>query len=332
MLPMARAWRIEFAGALYHVLSRGNERRPIFADDRDRSRFLDLLAQSAERFDVEICAYVLMPNHYHLLLRTRHPNLSRAMQWLGVSYTARFNRRHNRVGHLFQGRFKSILVQNEAYLLQLSWYIHRNPVRAGLVERLADYRWSSYRAYAYGNRQCDWLDTGLILSQMVNAGDPCKAYRSRALAYAREEKSLWDDLRHGFVLGSEEFVDRLKAQHLPHSVHREIPQQKRIADGVFPVAALRRAAAFLECDLDKCRLRGKVARETVQARDLLIYLVWQGGGQSNVGIGSRFGLTPSAVSRRIGIIKSELQRDPELRDRFEQLIRVLKALESAEGA
>ena len=118
------------------MLARGNEGRPIFVDDRDRSRFLDLLAETAERFDLAVFAYVLMGNHYHLLLRTRLPNLSKAMQWLGVSYTSRFNRRHSRSGHLFQGRFKSILVQDEAYMLRLSCYIHRNPVRAGLIAPL----------------------------------------------------------------------------------------------------------------------------------------------------------------------------------------------------
>ena len=127
---MARAWRIAFEGALYHVLSRGNEKRDIFYGDDDRRLFLDTLGDMAQRFEIEVFVYVLMDNHYHLLLRTRRANLSRAMQWLGVTYTNRFNARHSRSGHLFQGRFKNMLVQNDAYLLQLSYYIHRNPLRA----------------------------------------------------------------------------------------------------------------------------------------------------------------------------------------------------------
>jgi REP element-mobilizing transposase RayT len=135
---MARAWRIEFEGALHHVLSRGNERRDIFFGDADRRRFLDTLDDMAQRFEIEVFAYVLMGNHYHLLLCTARANLSRAMQWLGVTYANRLNAMHSRSGHLFQGRFKNMLVQNDAYLLQLSYYIHRNPLRTKMVERLAD--------------------------------------------------------------------------------------------------------------------------------------------------------------------------------------------------
>jgi REP element-mobilizing transposase RayT len=122
---MARAWRIEYEGALYHVLSRGNERRDIFWDDDDRTMFLTGLAEAGERFAVDVFAYVLMGNHYHLLLRTRRANLSKAMQWLGLSYTTRFNFKQSRRGDLFQGWFKSMLVENNACLLQLSYYIHQ---------------------------------------------------------------------------------------------------------------------------------------------------------------------------------------------------------------
>ena len=113
---MARPWRIEYEGAFYHVMSRGNERRPIFPDDEDRSSFLSALGEMAARFEVEIFAYVLMDNHYHLLLRTPRSNLSRSMQWLGTTYTRRYNVKHHRSGHLFQGRFKNMLVQDESHL------------------------------------------------------------------------------------------------------------------------------------------------------------------------------------------------------------------------
>ena len=137
---MSRPWRIEFKGALYHLLSRGNEGSDIFKNDQDRTGFLYAVGEMSERFDVDIFAYVLMDNHYHLLVKTRQANLKKAMQWFGTTYTQRFNRRHFRSGHLFQGRYKSIIIQNDAYLLQLSYYIHRNPLRAGMVRRLADYR------------------------------------------------------------------------------------------------------------------------------------------------------------------------------------------------
>ena len=115
---MVRQWRIEFEGAYYHVLFRGNKRRDIFCDDKDRRYFLAVLGKMAKRFAVEIYAYVLMNNHYHLLLKTNRANLSRAMQWLGVTYTTRFTRRHQRSGHLFQGRFKRMMVEGDAYLVE----------------------------------------------------------------------------------------------------------------------------------------------------------------------------------------------------------------------
>jgi len=133
---MARPWRIEFEGALYHVLSRGNEQRDIYRDSEDRLSFMDSLGEMTERFEIDIFAYVLMNNHYHILLRTNRANLSKSMQWFGATYTRRFNNRHKRSGHLFQGRFKNIIVQNDAYLMQLSCYIHRNPLRAKMVKRL----------------------------------------------------------------------------------------------------------------------------------------------------------------------------------------------------
>lgn len=168
---MSRPWRIEYEGALYHLLSRGNERSDIFINDKDRAGFLDAVGQMSERFDIDIFAYLLMDNHYHLLVRTRQANLKRAMQWFGSTYTQRFNRRHFRSGHLFQGRYQSIIIQNDAYLLQLSYYNHRNPLRAGIVRRLASYRWSSYNAYAYGRKTPNWLSTDMILDQFAGQQD-----------------------------------------------------------------------------------------------------------------------------------------------------------------
>ena len=161
---MARAWRIAYEGALYHVLSRGNQGQNIFVDDEDRKLFLKTVAEMSERFELDIFAFVLMDNHYHLMFRTNRANLSKSMQWFGATYTKRFNIGHFRTGHLFQGRFKNMLVQNEAYMLQLSYYIHRNPLKVGMVRRLADFKWSSYRTHAYGKSHQIWLNTNVILS------------------------------------------------------------------------------------------------------------------------------------------------------------------------
>jgi len=316
---MARAWRIEYEGALYHVLSRGNERRDIFLDDDDRTVFLTGLAEAEERFAVDVFAYVLMDNHYHLLLRTRRANLSKAMQWLGVSYTTRFNFKQSRSGHLFQGRFKSMLVENDAYLLQLSYYIHCNPLRAGMVERLADYRWSSYRAYAYEKKAPEWLNTEVILSQLVNAGARHQAYRINAQKYAKEESRHWEDLRHGFILGSRRFVETIKARYLPDAPHAEIPQQKRLAKDVDVEMALSQAAKMLGCDVEEFRSGGRVSPQRSLERDLLLYLIRQMGVLTDHQLGVMFGLGNSAVSRRAGIFKAKLHENKALQRKLEQL-------------
>ena len=321
---MARAWRIEFEGALYHLVSRGNERRDIFFNDDDRRLFLGTMGEMAQRFDVELFAYVLMNNHYHLLLSSRRANLSRAMQWFGVTYTNRFNAINSRSGHLFQGRFKSMLVQNDAYLMRLSLYIHRNPLRAGIVNRLADYRWSSYRSYAYGKKAPEWLKTERILCQIQNVADRQAAYRELVQRYSDEEGRLWEDLRHGFILGTEQFVENIKKRFLPDTPHREIPQQKLLLKDMDLDKILTKAAAFLGCDVKDFKKAARVPSGRVLDRDLLLYVVWQLGVRSNSQIGEVFGLTGSAVSRRVGVLKSKAENDKSVRKKLSEIKSIIE--------
>ena len=165
---MARQLRIQFPGALYHITHRGNERRVIFLDNNDKETFLDLLSFVVDRFDWRCHSYVLMPNHYHIIIETPKGNLSRGMMQLNSIYTQRFNRTHKRVGHLFQGRFKSILVEKEPYLLELSRYIVLNPVRARLVAHPEEWEWCSYHATIGKVPKPDFLTTEWILSQFGN--------------------------------------------------------------------------------------------------------------------------------------------------------------------
>lgn len=316
---MARAWRIEYEGALYHVLSRGNERRDVFIDDRDRRSFLVTIGEMAQRFEIEVYVYVLMNNHYHLVFRTRRANLSRAMQWAGATYTSRFNARHSRSGHLFQGRFKNMLVQNDAYLLQLSYYIHRNPLRAGIVSRLADYSWSSYRAYAYGRPAMDWLNTELILSQLINASDRNEAYRKKAQGYAREESRLWEDLHHGFLLGTDKFAEAVKKTYLPHAPHPEIPQQVQLSRVQDLEPLISKAAAYLGSDAAELRQARRISSRRLFSRDLLLYFLWLHGVQTNAQIGESFGLTGSAVSQRVRLMQSKAAKDSSIQKRLKEL-------------
>lgn len=277
---MARQWRIEFEGALYHVLSRGNDQKDIFRDNEDRVSFLNCMSEMSERFETDIFAYVLMGNHYHILLRTNRANLSRAMQWMGATYTRRFNNRHHRSGHLFQGRFKNIIIQNDAYLMRLSCYIHRNPLRAGIVKRLIDFPWSSYSAYAYGKAHPKCLNMDVILSQFKTK-ERHRLYREKVQRYSKEEKRLWEDLRHGLYLGTREFVEDLKSTFLMNNAHAEIPQQTKVLRLNNPKSLLEKASSILGCNLTDYKRSLRISEQYRDKRDLLIYLLWETGLYKN---------------------------------------------------
>ncbi|HEX7150253.1 MAG TPA: transposase, partial [Thermoanaerobaculia bacterium] len=201
---MARPLRLEFAGAHYHITSRGNERRDIFRDDADRLLFLSLLAKAVQRFKWSLFTFTLMTNHYHLVLQTPLPNLSRGMQWLNGAYATAFNRRHKRCGHLFQGRFHALLIEKEAYLAQVLRYVALNAVRAGMVERPEDYAWSSYRAIAGLEAAPEWLDLSAALAAFGAGESEAQAeYRAFVLAGVGAEDRLWTNLRNSIYLGTE---------------------------------------------------------------------------------------------------------------------------------
>ena len=305
-------------------MSKGNERRNIVDDDKDRSLFLDTVGEMSQRFEIDICAYVLMDNHYHLLIRTQRANLSKSMQWLGATYTKRFNTRHFRSGHLFQGRFKNMLVQNDAYLLELSYYIHRNPLRAGMVKRLSSYKWSSYRAYAYNEQKIKWLNTELILSQFLNVADRHLAYRESAQKYAKEEQRIWEDLQHGIFLGTKKFVQNIKKRYLPDKPDGEIPGQRQLSQSLDTDALLTQAAEILNCKLEHFQKAARVSQADKLDRDTLIYLMWQSGHLTNYQIAEKFGLTYSAVSRRIGVFKNLLRNNNTLQNKFSRVKSLIK--------
>jgi putative transposase len=232
---MARPLRIEFPGAVYHVTSRGDRREDIFVDDRDRGALLQVLGQALSRFDAQALAYCLMGNHYHFVLHTRQANLSLLMRHINGVYTQTYNRRHRKVGHLFQGRFKAILVDRDAYLLEVCRYVDLNPVRARLVRRPDAWAWSSYRAHLAKCPSPAWLDTeglhGYLLGRPANGqADRRQAARlyARLVASVRDA-NLWDGaLRQQIYLGDEAFVERMQTLANPdHSSDKAIPRDQR---------------------------------------------------------------------------------------------------------
>lgn len=209
---MARPLRLDFAGATHHVTSRGNERRNIFRDDKDRRAFLDFLGEATRRYGWVITAWVLMSNHFHVVVQTPEANLSRGMHWLNGTYAAWFNARHHRSGHLFQGRFHSCLIEKETYFTEVLRYVVLNPVRAGMVNRPEDYKWSSYRATAGLADAPAWFDPQAVLTEF--APDPAVAqafYRDYVLAKIGCEDDLWDGLINGVFLGSYDWARKMRS-------------------------------------------------------------------------------------------------------------------------
>jgi REP element-mobilizing transposase RayT len=219
---MARPLRLEYPGAVYHVTSRGNARQNIVLDDRDRALFLDRLAHVIDRFGWRCHAYCLMDNHYHLVIETPQPNLSRGMRQLNGTYTQAVNRRHQRVGHLFQGRFTAILVEKEAHLLELCRYVVLNPVRARLVTHPRLWAWSSYRATAGERPGPTWLWTDWILGQFGRTQRDAQVRYRQFVAEGRDGPRPWEQLKGQIYLGSEAFI----AQHQPDRVLRDIPRRQ----------------------------------------------------------------------------------------------------------
>lgn len=224
---MARPLRIEFDGAVYHVTSRGNARKPIYKDDEDRGMFLDVLHQVNARFNWLCHAYCLMNNHYHLVIETPDGNLSKGMRQLNGIYTQRFNRKHHRVGHIFQGRYKALVIDREGYLLEVCRYVVLNPVRARAVQKPQDWRWSSYRGTAGMETAHKCLTTDWLLAQF---GSRKGQSESRYREFVREgigQKGIWDKVKAQSVLGEDDFAERMVGYAKGQEDMREIPRRQR---------------------------------------------------------------------------------------------------------
>ncbi len=274
---MARPLRLEFAGALYHVTSRGDGREDIFLDDEDRRQFLAVLGEACERFNWVVHAYCLMSNHYHLLVETPDGNLSKGMRQLNGVYTQRFNRTHERVGHVFQGRYKAILVQQDSYLLELARYVVLNPARARMVRSANEWPWSSYRATAGMTEGQPWLCTEWILSAFSRQKHRAIERYRKFVAEGRNQPSPWAQLKNQVFLGDDAFVERMQAQLDTAKDLREIPARQRR-----PLAKTLHHYAGSE-----------------GTRDNAIVAAYASGGYSMKEIGDYFALHYSYVSKII---------------------------------
>ena len=272
---MTRPLRIEFAGALYHVTSRGNAQEDIYCDDNDRAMFLEILKEVCERFNWVIHAYCLMSNHYHLLVETPDGNLSKGMRHLNGVFTQRFNRTRNRAGHLFQGRYKAILVQKDSYLLELARYIVLNPVRANMVPTPQDWPWSSYRPTAGISAIESWLTVDWILSSFSDQKNKSLTLYREFVLEGMNRSKIWNELKNQIYLGDESFIDAMQSKVSSQTSLEEIPsaQTRNVAKPI----------AYYESQYAD--------------RDTAICKAYETGSFSMKSIGNHFGLHYSRVSR-----------------------------------
>lgn len=309
---MARRPRIEVPGGLYHVLARGNERKAIFRDDADREDYLGRLSHYRDRFDLRVLAFCLMGNHLHLALERGRVPLSRIMLALQGSYTQAFNRRHGRVGHLFQGRYKAYLVDRDRYFAALLRYIHRNPVEAGLVETAERYRWSSARFYREGTGP-RWLDIDRGLSLLApRRSEALRNYRFLMRAGAVEAGvEPYDQVRDvaQVVKGDEEFARRVFEQADDHQLIRRSLRVETVA---------RLVADDLGLDLGY--LRGPTRRRNASlARALAGHLLKSHGCVSYASTAEFFHRDPSTLARDIRRLEASLAASRALRERVLRL-------------
>lgn len=315
---MSRPLRIEYAGAWYHVMNRGRRSEAIFPEQKDYHRFIDLLKGSCELWNIRVSAYCLMPTHYHLLLQTPDGNLSRCMRHINAVYTQRYNRAHGCDGQLFRGRFKSILVDGDSYLLQLVRYIHRNPLRSGLTSDIDKYIWSSHLGYISTATKWDWLYKDFILLMLSSAQfDQIRAYKHFVRADDSEEMlKVFESLRWPPFLGGTKFIEWIKLTFFEKKREKEIPDSARLAPDLSWIKEVVCANYSIKESILYETRRG-VPKE---ARDVAIYLSRMLRQEGLREIGKEFGFhNYSSVSSAIERVKSLMLQDHKFRSRVEKM-------------
>ncbi|MBW2194722.1 MAG: transposase [Deltaproteobacteria bacterium] len=315
---MSRPLRIQYPDAWYHVMNRGRRGEEIFTGKNDYNAFIELLKELVEDYNVRISAYCLMSNHYHLLVQTPDANISRSMRHLNGVYTQRFNRMHLYDGQLFRGRYKSVIVDGDSYLLELLRYIHRNPLEAGIVEQLNKYIWSSHKGYLSTARKWDWLHKDFILSLFSkNTLESITRYKRFVSKETPEEiNQIFTRKKLPAAIGNNPFVDRIKEMFFSNKIHEEVPQSR-----------------FLAPDVDKiveevCKYY-KVTREDIliskrghfnEPRNVAIYLTRCIRNDTLKGVGETFGIEKnSTVGSVVARVKREIEKDRTISKRVETL-------------
>jgi len=303
---MARPLRINYPGAFYHITARGNERKAVFKSNQDRKQFLSYLGSAHKRYGAVIHGYCLMDNHYHLLLETPRENLSQIMHHINGAYTTYFNVKRNRCGHLFQGRYKAILVEKDSYCQELSRYIHMNPIRAGIVEKIELYPWSSYLSYIGERKEDEWLETVFVLryfgKRVDFAREKYREYVENAIG-----KRMEDPLKQVYastILGSESFIEWAQGK---------IDRQSREKDSR-DIPALKALACRPTLDQIQQGTVDVVRDDAGLQKKIAMYLSQDMGGYSLIEIGERHGLQASAVSQSNRRFRKKMKEDKHINE------------------
>lgn len=300
---MSRPLRLEFPGALWHVTNRGVEKRDIYLEDRDRVHFLRLLETAIADYRWQLLAYVLMSNHYHLLFFTPDTNLSRGMKDLDGDYASAFNLRHERVGHLFQGRFKSHLVDSDTYLLEVARYIVLNPVRAGMVDAPGKWRWSSYLATAGLASMPPWLDPAPILDRLRpdNWNEATTQYREIVASAAGQNANPWEHLVAQAFLGSPAFLRMVEKRVRERDRSNEHPRAQRIFRATTVEA--------IGNEIDGMKIGSWQASSRSTARALFALLADRHTNATRAQIGRYLGMTGQAAGYLIRVSEVRVKKD-----------------------
>jgi putative transposase len=308
-----RPFRVELAGAVYHVIARGNERKAIFRDDLDRNVYLERLAQCRSRFQFRVLGYCLMNNHVHLALERGPVAISRAMLALQSFYVQRFNFRHKRVGHLFQGRYKAFLVQDERYLFALLRYIHLNPVRARLVDRPEAYRWSSDRFYRDG-KGMPWLDVDVALEKLAHKREEAVSVYRRLMA-SRDQQTYEDIPTYGVVIkGERRFAERTLVA---------VGEARRLPTAWTPESFAESVAHAAGLSVEHLIRPGRSGKES-RARLTAAYLGRREAGFSIARMAKCFGREESTFNRGVRRLENLIDRDESVRANVERIASCLR--------
>lgn len=315
---MSRPLRIEYPDAWHHVMNRGRRLEEIFLDKEDYKTFLELIRESVEMWNVRIGAYCLMTNHYHLLIQTPAANLSRCMRHINGVYTQRFNKRHNLDGQLFRGRYKSMLVDADSYLLQLVRYIHRNPLRAGLVANLDEYNWSSHKGYKSNGKKWDYLHKGFILSMLTEDKRQWhSAYKQFvSMEDAKEISLIFKKEKMPSLVGSKRFIGWVKKRFFHEKDHKEVPESSVLAPEIETIKEVVCKAYDINISDLLVSKRGVFN----EPRNVAIYLTRRLRYNGLDEICKRFHMSRySSASSAIERMKNELSKNREMRKRVEKI-------------